>query len=146
MGQWTKWLEIGDAQARNGSLKGFGLYQIRAVSPQGKPIRIFRLKDADPGGILYVGRSGFQATSPRRTVANRIGEFVGQRHSGGITYAKAAARLKSNPRFAGHRLQVRARFLPDSAIVQEEARVLEAYFKKYTELPPCNSSSGSRGP
>jgi hypothetical protein len=38
MGRWTKWLEIDDAQERNGSLKEFGLYQIRAVSPPGKPI------------------------------------------------------------------------------------------------------------
>lgn len=143
MGRWTKWLEIDDAQERNGSLKEFGLYQIRAVSRQGKPIPISRLRDVDPEGILYVGRSGFQATSPHRTVANRIGEFIKQRHSGGITYAKAAARLESNPRFAGHRLQVRARFFPDSSIAREEAKVLEAYFRKYAELPPCNSSSGS---
>lgn len=35
-------------------------------------------------------------------------------------------------------------FLPDSMIVQEEAEVLASYLRKYAELPPCNSSAGSR--
>ena len=144
MKRWTRWMNTEEAQTRNGVLEKFGLYQIRAVGPSGTPIPICRLKQVDLDGILYVGRSGVQTRSPSRTVANRIREFLEKHHSGGITYAKAALRLKGHARFAGHRLQVRALFLPDTAITIEETRVLEQYFKKYAELPPCNSSSGRR--
>lgn len=144
MGRWTKWMGIEEAKERNGKLKEYGLYQIRAVKPSGKPIPIPRMRMTDPDGILYIGRSGLQGKSLARTLANRIREFENKHHSGGITYADAAARLKGVPRFAGHRLEVRAMFLPDEMTVQEEARVLNSYFKKYAELPPCNSSAGSR--
>jgi hypothetical protein len=142
--KWTGWLDIDEARERNGRLSRFGLYQIRAVSSSGEPIAIHRLKGIDPEGILYVGRSGFRARSPNRTLANRIGEFMKQHHSGGITYGKAASRLRNEPRFVGHRLQVRALFLSDSVIAREETRVLEAYFNRHAEWPPCNSNAGSR--
>ena len=146
MGRWTKWLGIEGAKERNGKLKEYGLYQIRAIKPSGKPIPIPRMRMTDPDGILYIGRSGLQGKSPARTLANRIRKFENKHHSGGITYADAAARLKGVSRFAGHRLEVRAMFLPDAMIVLEEARIINSYFRKYAELPPCNSSAGSRAP
>lgn len=144
MGRWTRWISLEAAKERNGKLKEYGLYQIRAVKPSGKPIPMPRMRMTDPDGILYIGRSGLQGKSIKRTLANRIREFENKYHSGGITYADAAARLKGVPKFAGHRLEVRTMFLPDAIIVQEEAKVLESYFRKYAELPPCNSSAGSR--
>lgn len=144
MGRWTRWMSIEEAKERNGKLKEYGLYQIRAVKPSGKPIPIPRMRMSDRDGILYIGRSGLKRKSPVRTLANRIREFENKQHSGGITYADAASRLKGVPRYAGHRLEVRAMFLPDAMIVQEEARIIKNYFRKYAELPPCNSSAGSR--
>ncbi|MBZ0124931.1 MAG: hypothetical protein K8F32_01035 [Rhodocyclaceae bacterium] len=137
-------MSIEEAKERNGKLKEYGLYQIHAVKPSGKPIPIPRMRMSDRDGILYIGRSGLKRKSPVRTLANRIREFENKQHSGGITYADAASRLKGVPRYAGHQLEVRAMFLPDAMIVQEEARIIKNYFRKYAELPPCNSSAGSR--
>lgn len=130
------------AQLRRGPLNGHGIYQIRAVTAAGTPIPIPRVRGVDAQGILYGGRSGFWSKSRSRTIANRIHEFDVERHSGGITYAKARRRLKRTERFAGHVLQVRAAFLEDRQIVLKETSVLDQYFAKYGELPPCNSSSG----
>lgn len=144
MGRWAKWMGIEEAKERNGKLKEYGLYQIRAVKPSGKPISIPRMRMTDPDGILYIGRSGLKGMSPARTLANRIREFENEQHSGGITYFRAASRLKGVPRYAGHQLEIRAMFLPDAMIVQAEAEVLASYFWKFAELPPCNSSRGTR--
>lgn len=144
MGRWTRWMSLEKAKERNGKLKEYGLYQIRAVKPSGTPIPIPRMRMTDPEGILYIGRSGLKRKSPARTLANRVREFENKHHSGGITYADAASRLKGVPRYAGHQLEIRAMFLPDAMIAQAEAKVLASYFRKFAELPPCNSSRGSR--
>ena len=142
--KWTQWTDIRIAAFGDRRLVGYGVYEIRAVTPNRKPISINRVRASDPEGILYIGRSGFKSRSPLRTVANRIKEFLGQRHSGGITYAKARDRLNRAPPFAGHTLEARAMFVPDKSIVFAERRVLAQYFAKYAELPPCNSSAGTR--
>ena len=144
MTKWTEWIPIDDAISGNRRLAKHGIYQIRAVTPRGKPIRINRLLGADTEGILYVGRSGLKPRSPLRTIANRLREFLARgRHSGGITYANACSCLSGARRFAGHRLEVRAMFLDDN-ITETEWRVLATYFEKHAELPPCNSSAGAR--
>ncbi len=142
--KWTKWMPIETAASGEQRLVAHGIYQIRAVTPRGKPIRIDRLLGNDPKGILYVGRSGIKSRSPSRTIANRLREFLAQRHSGGVTYAKACARLNVTARFMGHRLEARAIFLKDKDISTTESRVLAEYFSKHAELPPCNSSAGLR--
>lgn len=143
--KWTEWTPIEAAISGDQRLAAHGIYQIRAVTPRGKPIRINRLLGADPEGVLYVGRSGLKFRSPSRTIANRLREFLKQQHSGGITYAKACSCLNGTPRFAGHQLQVRALFLEDKHITATESSVLAEYFAKHAELPPCNSSAGARG-
>lgn len=45
MGRWTKWMGIEEAKERNGKLKEYGLYHIRAVKPSEKPIPIPRMHD-----------------------------------------------------------------------------------------------------
>lgn len=144
MRPWTPWIEIEAACARNGAFREFGVYQIRAVSTSGDPIPINRLIGTDANGILYTGRSGYRNGTGYRTIANRIAEFMNQRHSGGITYARARRWLQRDRRFANHRLNVRALFLPDSAIVATETLLLDTYFSRHGELPPCNSQAGSR--
>ena len=140
MTKWSDWMDVDLAGKQNGSLDDFGVYQIRAVNKSGNPIPIGRLAGVDPLGILYVGRSGFRRQKTNRTVANRVREFVRQAHSGGITYARANKILKQVPQFSDHQLQVRAKVLPDDKIDVEESNVLRKYFKKYAELPPCNSA------
>lgn len=140
MGKWSDWVEIELAKSSSGPFDNFGIYQIRAVAPSNEPIPICRLVGIDSLGILYVGRSGYRYQRSKRTIANRIREFVRQQHSGGITYASARKVLQQSPKFSQHRLQVRAMFLPDDKIGKAESSVLNDYFSIYAELPPCNSS------
>ena len=140
MSNWTDWVEIESAKSRRGPLNDFGIYQIRVVEPSGGPISIGRLAGVDSLGILYVGRSGCRHQQTDRTIANRIREFLQRAHSGGITYVRAKKTLQRVPRFSGHRLQVRAMFLPDEEIDETESSILHKYFSEYAELPPCNSS------
>ena len=144
MTKWTDWMPIDAAIVGNRKLAKHGIYQIRAITPRGKPIRINRLLGTDTEGILYVGRSGFKLRSPSRSISNRLREFLARRHSGGITYAKACSCLNGARRFVGHELEVRAMFVDDTQIAATEARVLAKYFETHAELPPCNSSAGAR--
>lgn len=141
MGRWSKWIPIDEAAAPGGRFASkFGLYQIRAVGRSGRPLRIPRLAAVDASGLLYIGRSGHKGRSPNRTIANRLREFLKEHHSGGKTYAKAAAVLRRMGRFSGHVLEVSGVGLSDGQINRHETVQLRRYFKAYGELPPCNSS------
>ena len=144
MARWTSWLPIEDAASRDGPFGGmFGLYQIRAVSRTGAPIPIQRFAGSDSHGVIYIGRSGYFNRSENRTIANRIGEFIRQGHSGGKTYARADLVLRRIRRFSQHVLEVRGMILPDDEISAGEAKELRRYFNAYAELPPCNSNSSA---
>lgn len=135
---WSEWVEIEKAKSTQGPFSHLGIYQIRAARPSGKPISIDRLAGRDASGVLYIGRSGFNSN---RSIAIRIGEFVGLRHSGGITYAKAKPILDKLRRFSNHRLQVSAKRLTTrTGICKAELDEIEAYHDNYAELPPCNST------
>jgi len=141
MGRWSGWLPIDLAATTSGPLAAsYGIYQIRAVSRPKKPIRIPRLGGYDQRGLMYIGRSGHRVKSPNRTLARRLQEFLGQHHSGGITYAKALAVLRRARRYSKHLLEVRVMELTDRTINASEVEQLRRYFRSYAELPPCNSS------
>lgn len=140
MSTWTDWIDIERAELKQGPLNDFGVYEIRAVNSKGQPIPISRLVGVDRLGCLYVGRSGFRHQKTRRTIANRIKEFLRGPHSGGTTYARAKTTLQQGQKFSSHRLQVRAIFLPDDKIELEESKALYGYFRRHAELPPCNSA------
>jgi hypothetical protein len=139
MDRWSDWIDIELAKSQHGLLSDFGVYQIRVVTPSGEPISISRMVGVDSLGILYVGRSGYRHQRSKRTVANRIREFLRQQHSGGVTYARAKDTLQRASQFSDHRLQVRAMFLPDEEIDAKESGILRDYFSRHGELPPCNS-------
>ncbi len=137
MSKWSSWVKIEEAKSKKGRFNQLGIYQIRVVSSSGEPIAVSRLVGVDPLGIVYIGRSGYDAN---RSIATRIGEFVKQHHSGGMTYARAKRILKKEPRFSGHCLEVSVLFLSDKAAIESaESRTLLRYFAEYGELPPCNS-------
>jgi hypothetical protein len=138
---WTDWIDIDLAKSKRGQFNNFGIYEIRVVDSRGQPIPISRLIGVDYPGVLYIGRSGLRNQKTKRTIANRIQEFLRQKnHSGGITYARAKKILQQEKKFSGHRLQVRAIFLADEEIKSKEAKVLRDYFSIHAELPPCNSA------
>ncbi len=64
----------------------FGVYQIRIVDGDNKPIPIPRIGGTDPDGIIYIGRSGYKSHKADRSLAKRISEFERGPHSGGETY------------------------------------------------------------
>ncbi len=141
MSDWSSWISIEKAKVKKGRYNCLGIYQIRVVTPYSKPIPVCRLVGVDPLGILYIGRSGFSAG---RSVANRIGEFVRQQHSGGITYTGAKEVLNKTPAYSRHNLQVRMKGLStEKEIRSAESRALQEYFHKYGELPPCNSAKSN---
>jgi len=143
MSDWSDWVSIEIAKSRKGPFNCLGIYQIRAVTSSGKPIPVSRLVGVDPIGILYIGRSGF---SSGRSIANRIGEFVRQQHSGGITYATAKEVLDKSSAYSRHSLQVRVKVLSTKKEIESaESRTLQEYFSKYGELPPCNSVKSNVG-
>lgn len=90
--------------------------------------------------MLCVGRSGFRHQKTKRTVANRIKEFLRGPHSGGATYTRARKTFQQAKTLSGHRLQVRAMFLPDDKIESRELKVPYNYFSIYAELPAFNSA------
>lgn len=138
---WSEWVDIKTAKSRKGPFNRLGVYQIRAVAVSGEPISIHRLAGVDASGVLYIGRSGYNTN---RSIANRIGEFVRQQHSGGVTYAKAKEVLEKLPRFSGHHLQVKAKFLATKEEIDvAESNALNRYFLEYAELPPCNSAKSN---
>jgi hypothetical protein len=140
MSNWTDWIDIDLAKSNQGPLNDFGIYEIRVVDSKGQPVPISRLVGVDSVGLLYVGRSGYRWQKTHRTVANRVGEFIRQQHSGGITYARARETLQKTKRFSDHCLQIRGMFLPDKEIDLAEIKVLRNYFSEHAELPPCNSA------
>lgn len=141
MKEWSSdWVAIEETMHNPAIFQQFGIYQIRIVTPTNAPIPIPRIGGIDPIGILYIGRSGYAKKSNRRTIAKRLSEFIQQRHSGGITYARAKSVLQHMQQFSGHRLQCRAISLDDQDIDTVESQFLLEYFRTYAELPPCNSS------
>lgn len=137
-GGWSELVNIEDAKKKKGPFNNrLGIYQICVVTSSGQPIPICRLAGVDKLGVLYIGRSGYNAN---RSIANRIREFSQQKHSGGITYTKAKQVLEIIPQLAGHCLQVRAKFLSSQEIKEAELCALNEYFSNYAELPPCNSA------
>jgi hypothetical protein len=138
--EWSDWVDAAEAATREGPFSHFGIYQIRAVDPSAEPIPIPRLTGTDASGTIYIGRSGFSRQGTDRFVSKRIREFLTRQHSGGQTYFIASIAMQKHSAFAGHSLQVRACFLPDSAIEHSEDVALTQYLMQFGELPPCNST------
>jgi hypothetical protein len=144
--KWGSWHSIDDADSN--PLSRFGIYQIRMVDRAGNPIPVRRIAGLDKGGVIYIGGSGYskQHAKKPRTMAQRIKEFEKGAHSGGHTYRlmKDDVLLVSRKRtYSGHKLQYKAMRLDggNAGMVKEkEIATLARYFKKYGELPPCNSS------
>ena len=143
MARWSKWheVQIGAKMSVDDFPDGFGIYQVRAVlKPNGdKALEIGRLGGIDQSGLLYIGRSGIQSKSPKRTIKNRVNEFLLKRHSGGKTYSAALRSLGGNKNFLSHVLQVRGMLLPEEKIKSRESQEIEKYVREFAELPPCNS-------
>ena len=119
---WTGYYDIDIAMDNNGPLAGRkGVYKIRAIDKEGKPLQIGRLFGIDKRGILYIGKTKRQgiAARIRLNVNNELG------------IAGIRDRLP--------KLQARARFLEDG---QDEAEreLLDTYKQRHGELPPINRS------
>lgn len=143
MNHWSEWVEIERARSGEGRFAHFGIYHIRAVNQSGSPITVGRLAGIDRAGILYIGRSGFRWQKTQRTLGNRIDEWLKGGHSGGFRFQGLKPALDSSPAFRGHRLQARAKVLPDIEIEKAEVVSLQDYLSLYAELPPINSSMPS---
>ena len=134
---WTRWLDINNAKENERGY--YGIYQIRIVDKVKKEaLPIPRIGGVDVNGIIYIGKA-----EPQNSLGNRIDAFVKWRHSGGGTYelVRAGLKVKRHP-YWKHQLQYRVtRLLPDKIAPDlAEIKELAKYFRKYCELPPCNST------
>ena len=132
MPKWRKWQAIDSIYSNIGLLGQKGIYQIRVVDKENKPIPIPRLAGIDPEGIVYTGKSV--------RLRPRIEDFLGGRHSGGGTYFLVYRHLIRSERFKNHSLQFRVLACEESALEVKEANILRKYFHKFCELPPFNST------
>jgi hypothetical protein len=139
MPKWSKWQAIDSIYSNIGLLGQKGIYQIRMVDSENKPIPIPRLAGMDLEGIVYIGKS--------IRLHQRIEEFSGGRHSGGGTYFLAYRHLMRNEQFRNHSLQFRVLACEESALEIKEANLLRKYFRNFCELPPLNSTvpGGKKG-
>lgn len=137
-GRWTAWRRLEQESFQTeGSC---GIYEIRIVDGDDTAIRVPRIGGLDLVGILYIGKSGVSTARSPRTLAKRLGEFYwsGRPHSGGETLDQMVPRLRR--RLGKFQLQYRVMRLHDQDIEAQEKRQIRRYFRKYCELPPCNSA------
>lgn len=128
MPKWRKWQAIDSVYSNIGLLGKKGIYQIRMVDRENKPIPISRLVGTDSEGIVYIGKS--------IRLRPRIEDFLGGRHSGGGTYFLAYRHLIRSDRFRNHSLQFRILACQKPELEIKEANML----RKFCELPPFNST------
>ncbi len=145
MPSWNRWHDIDAAVSQEADC--YGIYKIRILDEAGSPIQISRVGGSDNEGIVYIGRSGW---SKARSLSKRIGEFrAGKRpggwpHSGRWTYDLMMKALDHprNRSFLPHSFQYKTMHLDQSEkeIKRVELEAMAAYFVRFGELPPCNSS------
>jgi len=123
--------------------ENFGVYQIRIVDKDNKPIPIPRIGGTDPDGVIYIGRSGYRSQKTNRSLAKRISEFERGLHSGEGTYylLKAYCKFFRTDPYKDHQLQYRVGRVAGTKekVYETEIYSLATYFAQYGELPPCNS-------
>lgn len=132
MPKWRKWQPIDSIYSNISLLGQKGIYQIRMVDRDKKPITIPRLAGVDTEGIVYIGKSV--------RLRPRIEDFLGGRHSGGGSYYLVYRHLIRSKRFRTHSLQFRVLTCEEPALEIKEANILRKYFYKFCELPPFNST------
>jgi hypothetical protein len=128
MPKWRKWQVIDSVYSNIGLLGKKGIYQIRMVDRENKPIPTPRLAGTDSEGIVYIGKS--------IRLRHRIEDFLGGRHSGGGTYFLVYRHLIRSDRFRNHSLQFRVLVCQEPELEIKEANML----RKFCELPPFNST------
>lgn len=132
MPNWSKWQAIESVRHNIGLLRQMGLYQIRMVDNNSRPITIPRLRGVDTEGIIYVGQS--------TRIRPRIEGFLRGNHSGGGMYFLVYRRLKKYEPYRDHSLQFRVMTCTEADAETKEANMLRRYFRRFCELPPFNST------
>ena len=97
MPKWRKWQPIDSVYMNMALLGQPGIYKIRMVDKDGKPIPINRIGGIDLEGIIYIGQSV--------RLRERIEDFIRGSHSGGRTYKKMRKRLRKHKPYQEHYLQ-----------------------------------------
>jgi hypothetical protein len=110
-----------------------GVYQFRCVGSEGIPMVITRLKNKDPGGIIYIG-SSYNLRTRLSGFWRTIEMQDRSRHAAAWTYCS----FIYSSIFPARRLQFRYKVTPN--ITTSEFDLLLAYRKKFMDLPPLNSN------
>ncbi|MEN3052975.1 MAG: hypothetical protein ABC595_07970 [Candidatus Methanosuratincola petrocarbonis] len=163
---WTNWLKFKNIWVRNGSKYFFqskenllipedpGVYQVRCIQKNDKPIQIQRANGVDTEGILYIGSSsdlmerirtfwrGVNENVPPNLLQasissanmSQIYNLLKVPHSGANTYAIF--------QFAGVFPQdsLEVQWAQTSTYKSDETTLLYAYMAKFLDKPPLNLS------
>ncbi len=76
---WREWQDIENAKKKESDC--YGVYQIRIIDNNRRPIPIPRIGGVDKEGIIYIGKA-----EPKHPLGHRIDDFLAGRHSGSGTY------------------------------------------------------------
>ncbi len=119
---------------------GPAVYRWRMVDGDGFPIPVSRFIGVDPEGVVTIGKA--------RDLSRRISQFrTGLRKGAGHSEANRLYDLcqvrKTRRAISSLGLEVQYRKCKtELEAVEEERRLLNAYFRKHGELPPLNRSGG----
>ena len=114
-----------------------GVYRIRAIDADGRPVSIARVKGTDPDGILHIGQS--VNLGVRIRTFRQAAEGLRAPHHAGIEFR----RWGFGDRFPLQNLRFDYILVEDGAVALRLERELhEEYRRRYLDRPPLDGTSG----
>jgi len=129
---WSGWSRLIDLKTDDVPNRP-GVYQVRCVDADGRPVRIFRAGGVDGEGILFVGCGGNLRKRVRKLRRALISGDRG--HSEVATYVRYGFARQFPP----DRLEIRwAELQSEDEAKRAKAMLLNKYMRTYLDTPPLN--------
>lgn len=131
---WDEWQPFSKWVDNSHVPKSLGVYQVRACDEKGVPIAISRSCGVDADGLLYVGEGQLNG---------RLGllQYLGQPNSKFHHQFIETFEYYSLNRI-GNRELTEVRWAEVENCKQVEKELIDAYFKKFGDMPPGNLKLG----
>ena len=135
---WTMWQFVSLIDELKELYKWNGVYALRLVDSNDKPIEIGRFLKENKSGIIQIGRS--------KNLGNRLSQFykayLGERHlhseGSRLFLIRVVTRFEREVyKNAAIQFSVK-RYTSEEEAKYEEERLLKCYFLEFGELPPLN--------
>jgi hypothetical protein len=140
---WTRWCELSDGHLSEHWSASPGVYRIRLLDSNGRPVEIRRILGVDTDGIIYIGMA---ARGRDGGLSNRLWGFWmsafgrdASAHAAGARYKRLLS--KHLPR---HQVEYSYRKVSGAREAKQlEAECLRKYAVQWGELPPLNHAGAS---